>query len=173
MEEVSIPHSREGHSLRRPPETRLKKCWLCTHFDPYQKPCPWTIAVKLLTKSLQVGTPSFSGHEPPVFPFAWQSNKAILLCFTQNSASEIWFNTSTPRPSFQHHYFIFPVKLPHRSVKESPFRWFETPICQASIIPSKNPGIYSMTAILTISAASYPNSWLIIWKYNTQNVLCH
>ena len=35
------------------------------------------------------GTHSFRGQEPTVSPFAWQSNKAILFYFTQNSVSEI------------------------------------------------------------------------------------
>ena len=35
-------------------------------------------------------------------PFAWQSNKAILFYFTQNSVSEIQFGTSVQRLSFRH-----------------------------------------------------------------------
>ena len=33
----------------------------------------------------------FGGHDPTVSPFAWQSNKALLFYFTQNSVSEILF----------------------------------------------------------------------------------
>ena len=72
--------------------------------DLYQQPHPWTIAIKLLTKFPQVGTHSFWGHEPAVSPFAWQSNKAILFYFTQNSVSEVWFGTGVQRQSFWHHY---------------------------------------------------------------------
>ena len=39
----------------------------------------------------QVDTQSW-GPYPTVTPFAWQSNKAILTNFTQNSVSEIWFS---------------------------------------------------------------------------------
>ena len=46
------------------------------------------------------GTHSFWGQEPAVSPFAWQSNKAILLYFIQNSVSEIWFSTGAQRLSF-------------------------------------------------------------------------
>ena len=35
----------------------------------------------------------FWGHEPAVSPFAWESNKAILFYFTQNSVSKIQFGT--------------------------------------------------------------------------------
>ena len=45
--------------------------------------------------SLQVGTDSFSRQEPAVSPIAWQSNKAILFYFAQNSVSKIQFSTST------------------------------------------------------------------------------
>ena len=33
-------------------------------------------------------------------PFAWQSNKAILFCFTQNSVSEIEFGVRVQRLAF-------------------------------------------------------------------------
>ena len=33
-------------------------------------------------------------------PFAWQSNKAILFYFAQNSVSEIQFGTDVQRPNF-------------------------------------------------------------------------
>ena len=46
------------------------------------------------------GSHSFEGYKPTVSPFAWQSNKAILFFFTQNSDSEIQFGTSAQRPSF-------------------------------------------------------------------------
>ena len=39
--------------------------------------------------SSQVGTHRFSGHDPASSPFAWQSNKAIIFYFIQNSVSEI------------------------------------------------------------------------------------
>ena len=58
MEDVSILHSREEVRLKepeklikRPLETSLKEHRPCTHPDPYQQPCPWTIAIKLLPKS--------------------------------------------------------------------------------------------------------------------------
>ena len=37
-------------------------------------------------------------------PFAWQSNKATLVYFAQNSVSEIPFGTSVQRPNFQLQY---------------------------------------------------------------------
>ena len=46
--------------------------------------------VKLLTTTLQVGTHNFEGVGllwPPTF--AWQSNKAILFYFTQNSEIQL------------------------------------------------------------------------------------
>ena len=39
----------------------------------------------------------FPRQEPIVPPFAWQSNKAILLYFTQNSVSEISFGTGVQK----------------------------------------------------------------------------
>ena len=51
-----------------------------------------------------MGTHSFLGHKLAVSPFAWQSNKAILFYFTQDSVSEVQFGTSAQRPSFQHQY---------------------------------------------------------------------
>ena len=44
-------------------------------------------------------------------PFAWQSNKAILFYFTQNSVSEVGISTGAQRSSFRHHHldlFICP-----------------------------------------------------------------
>ena len=57
-----------------------------------QQPCPWTIAMKLLTKSSLVRTHSFWGISPPLSPL-WQS-KATRFFFNQISVSEIRFTTS-------------------------------------------------------------------------------
>jgi len=84
--------------IKRLPEVRLKECRPCTHPEPY----PWTITIKLLTKSSWVGTHNFSGQGPTVSPFSWKSNKAIPFYFTKNSVSEIWLSTSAQRPSFWH-----------------------------------------------------------------------
>ena len=84
--------------IKRLPETRLKECRPCTHPEPY----PWTITIKLLTKSSWVGTHNFSRQGPTVSPFSWKSNKAILFHFTKNSVFGIWFITSGQRPSFWH-----------------------------------------------------------------------
>ena len=43
------------------------------------------------------GTHRISKQDPSVYPFAWQSNKAILFYFTQNSVSEIRFGISVQR----------------------------------------------------------------------------
>ena len=67
--------------------------------DPYQQPSPWTTEIKLPTKSSQVGH-GFSGHRPAVAPFAWQSNKAILFYFTQNSVSELRFGVGFTEAEF-------------------------------------------------------------------------
>ena len=64
---------------KRPPEARLKEGRSCAYYNPYQQLCPWTIAIKLLIKSSQIGTYSFSGQEPVVSPFAWQSNRALYF----------------------------------------------------------------------------------------------
>ena len=79
---------------------QIKECRPNTHPDPSQQPRPWNTVIKLLTKSPLGRDTQFWGHEPTVSPFPWQSNKAILFCFTQNSISEIWFSTSAQRPSF-------------------------------------------------------------------------
>ena len=61
---LSAPHSRESHSLitsrtteahRKPLEVRLKEYRPCTHPGVYQQPHPWTITIKLLTKSPLAG----------------------------------------------------------------------------------------------------------------------
>ena len=103
---------REG-AAKKPPEARLKgpeklikiKRSPETLHTPYscQQPHPWTIAIKPLITSSWVETHSFRGQELSVSPFAWQSNKAILFYFTQNSVSEIRFSTGVQRLSFQHH----------------------------------------------------------------------
>ena len=90
--------------IRRSPEARLKECRPCTHPDPYQQSCPWTIAIKLLIKFPPGWDTVCEGHKPTVAPFAWQSNKAILFYFTQNAVSEIRLCTGAQRSSFQHHY---------------------------------------------------------------------
>ena len=46
---------------------------------------------------LQVGGHSFLRALAAVASFAWQSNKAILFYFTQNSVSEIWFGVKIKR----------------------------------------------------------------------------
>ena len=66
-------------------KTRLKECRPRTHPDPYQQTHPRTTAVELFTKSSLVGTFRFSGHHLSVPRFAWQSNKAILFYFMQES----------------------------------------------------------------------------------------
>ena len=39
-------------------------------------------------------------------PFAWQSNKAILLYFIQKPVSEIQFGTGVQRPRFWHQSLV-------------------------------------------------------------------
>ena len=82
--------------IKRPPEMRLRQCRPCSTLILSETP-PLNHCYKTLIKSSPVGTHSFSRQEPYVFPFAWQSNKAILFYFTQNSVSEIWFGTSVQR----------------------------------------------------------------------------
>ena len=94
--------------FRRPPEARLKESSPCTHPNPYQQTHPWTIAIKLLTKSSWVGTHSFEKHEPTVPPLClWQSNKGFLFYFTQNS---VFFSPPSPAfscPKRASHTFLF------------------------------------------------------------------
>ena len=56
-----------------------------------QQPHSGSTVMKLLSKFTQIGNHSFPGQEPTVSLFAWESSKAILFYFTQNSVSEIWF----------------------------------------------------------------------------------
>ena len=78
--------------IRRPPEARLKECRPCTHPDPSQQPCPWTTAIKLLTKSSQVGTHSFWGTSPLCPPLP---DKAISLFFSISPRTlALRFNTA-------------------------------------------------------------------------------
>ena len=90
MEDVSILHSRKDHLktdwkepeklIKRLPETRLKECRPCTH--SYQQSHPWTMAIKLLTKSFWVGHTVFEGRSllcPPL------PGKAIKLFFSTSS----------------------------------------------------------------------------------------
>lgn len=90
---------REGHCFitsrtteeNQETESRLKECWLCTHPDPYQQPKHWTTAKTFLTKSPWVRTQSFLRHQPIIFPFALQIDKATLFPLTPNSGSKIRF----------------------------------------------------------------------------------
>lgn len=93
---------REGRGCRYKgdPDTRLKERRTCTHLDPYQQPYAWITAIKFFTKPLQEGIHSFSEHKTAVFPFAWQSNKALPFKFTQNSVSQIQFDTGAQRLPF-------------------------------------------------------------------------
>ena len=70
---------------------------------PQHQPYPGSIAVKLLTKCSQVGTHRFPGHEPTMFPFAWQSNKAIHFYFTQNCLWDL--SPRAQKLSIQHQIF--------------------------------------------------------------------
>ena len=108
MEDGSILHSRlnEPEKLfKRPFEARLKECRPCILPNPYQQPHPGTIAIKLLTKFLQVGTHSYTvlRGKSLLCPPLPESNTSILSCLTQNSVSEIRFGTDAQRPSFRHH----------------------------------------------------------------------
>ena len=68
--------------IRRPPEVRLKEGRPCTHPDPYQQPCPWTIAMKLLTKSPKLDTEFWEARACCVPPLP---GKAIKLFFSTSS----------------------------------------------------------------------------------------
>ena len=84
MESVSILHFRlkEQEKLIKIRKTRLKRAGPAQTLILSATP-PLATAMKLLTQSSWAGTHSFQGQEPPVSPFVWHSNKAILL-FTQN-----------------------------------------------------------------------------------------
>ena len=85
-------------------ETRLKEYRPYTQSNPYQQPHPWITAIKLHTTCSWIGTHRFSGQEPTVFLFDWQSNKTIHFYFTQNSISNNLVGISAQRLSFQHRY---------------------------------------------------------------------
>ena len=86
---------------RRPPEAKLKEP------EKHFKKSPEIKGVQTLYPSNHCynnSSPnppwlrhSFQGQEFIVSPFVWQSNKAFLFYFTQNSVSEIWFGTSADR----------------------------------------------------------------------------
>ena len=79
----------KGIKIRRP-----------TIWDPQHH--PWTIAIKLFIKSSWVETHSFLRQEPTVSSFAWQSDKAVLFYFTQNSLWDLISHQCTERLSFWH-----------------------------------------------------------------------
>ena len=74
-------------------------CWLPLTTPPTNQKTAHKLTTPSLNHScktphypLQVWTQRFWGQEPAEALFAWQSSKIILFCFTQNSASEIWFS---------------------------------------------------------------------------------
>ena len=97
---------------------------------------PWSLSAtqplnhckkKLPTKSSQVGH-SFLGHRPAVAPFAWQSNKAILFYFTQNSVSEIGFGTSFTEAEFLASAWGVRCAQHRALLAESPSHWIPQPL---------------------------------------------
>ena len=119
MEDISylMKHSlfqREGHSLITSRTTEVHQETTGGQIKGMQTlhtsgSLPSTLPLNLCYKTPHQIPPGwdtqFWGHEPAVSFFAWQGNKAILFYFTQNSTSEIQFNTSAQRPNFQHHYY--------------------------------------------------------------------
>ena len=62
----------------------------------------------------------FERHQPIVSPFAFQSLKALLFCFTQNSVSKIKFGTDVQRLSFWHPKpNPLPLSLPRAALLKS------------------------------------------------------
>ena len=86
-----------GGAARKPPEMRLRKWKSCTRPNLVRDSTLGPVVIKPFIRSSGVGTHSFSRQEPAVSPFAWQSNKAILFYFTQNSVPEIWFGSGVQR----------------------------------------------------------------------------
>ena len=66
--------------------------WVAISFEPLGK-----------SKCYKTSHQNLIGWDTPHFErqglIAWQSNKALLFYFTQNSVSEIWFGTSVQRSS--------------------------------------------------------------------------
>ena len=58
---------------------------------------PAPLTIRLFTTPPPFLDTQFCGHYTAVSPFAWQSNKAILFYFTQNSVSEIQFGVRVQR----------------------------------------------------------------------------
>ena len=83
----------KGEAAKKSSEARSKGVQSLKTPKTCQQPHSWTIAMKPLTESSQVGMHSFSGQESTVAPFAWQSNKAIIFYFTQSSVSKILFTS--------------------------------------------------------------------------------
>jgi len=67
------------------------------HPDPYQQSCPWTTAIKLLTKSPQVGTHSFEGMRLPWLPLP---SKTIKVYFFVLHSKLCLRDSVWQRPSF-------------------------------------------------------------------------
>ena len=59
-----------------------------THPVPYQQPCPWTVAIKLLSKSLRVGTRSFEGYK--CTPVLWPPRAKSWLIGKDPDAGRDW-----------------------------------------------------------------------------------
>ena len=77
----------------------LKKWEPCMYAYPYHQ--LHSLTIRLLTTPSHPGWDAqFWNHWPTLVPFAWQRNKAILLCFTQNSISKIQFGTGIQRVIF-------------------------------------------------------------------------
>ena len=102
---------REGHSLITSRTTKAHQETTWGQIKGIQAlHTPWSLsATPALTQcyktphQISLGWDSVWGHEPTVSSFiAWQSNKAILFYFPQNSVSEIWLDTGAQRWSFRH-----------------------------------------------------------------------
>lgn len=83
--------------IKRPPDARLKKCRPCTHLILISSTLN-KVSYKTPHQILPGETYIFRARACCVTP-SWQSNKALLFYFTQNSVSG-WFGTGAQRLSF-------------------------------------------------------------------------
>ena len=85
--------------------------WACTQSNPYHQLYPWTIAIKLHTKSSQDATHSFQGTSPLSPPLPGK----VIFFFTSSKTLSSRFYSAAVHRDFRRRWHPTPVLLPGKS----------------------------------------------------------